>query len=238
MRLNDYKMLDFKRTPEEQLKELVARSPEKDYQRLSPNPGLITREYRRIIMRPALVNLIDRNVCRPGRDDATRFELAHVEIIKWTLGFELPGKPEWRIQSKRVDQLKVEIRDISFPIPQVPLSMMWESIKNQHQLRSIVFECKNYSDGNPITFQEVYQLFQYINPSQHGYLGILLSRNGDTDLSANSAIKKISELKEEEYRILVLSDDDIVQMIDEFVESGTCATFLYQQIEKSRNYPK
>jgi len=229
--------MQFATKIDEQLTALKTKFPERDFQLISSH-DIIAREYRREFIRPALIQLIDKNVCKPGRDDANNYERACLDIITWTLGQELNGTPEHHTPSFLLDGFSRRIRDITFPIPQITLPPQWESIKIEHKLRSIVFECKNYVSTNPLTNLEVYQLFEYINKDQHGTLGILLSRYGRKSIhnSLNSALNKIYGL-DLGFRILVLADEDLIQMIDEYVNTGSCSNFFSRQVEVSRSLP-
>lgn len=233
--------MQFCNTVKGQLSALKAKFPEKSYQTIEQDEDAIGREYRREILKPELAQLIDKQVCKPGRVDAEKYEDACLEIIKWTLGQELDGgDPEHHLSTFLLDGFSRKIRDITLPVPQTVLPTKWESIKIEHELRSIVFECKNYVESNPLTNVEIYQLFEYINPDQHGTLGILLSRFGKKSIhkNVNSALNKIFNLDQNpKYRIIILSDDDIIQMIEEYVEFGTCVHFLAREIEKSRSLP-
>lgn len=223
----------------DQLLALKDKNPEKDYGSLTPE--VITREYRKEIIAPSLIKLIDKSVCIPGRSDAEKYEYACQEIIKWTLGEELQGgDPCLHLSTFLLDGFSRKYRDIVLPIPQITLSDKWESIKKEHHLKCIVFECKNYVETNPLTNSEIYQLFEYMNPGEYGTLGIVLSRYGKKKVhnNANSALNKIFNLNlEPKYRIIILGDDDLIEMINNYAEHGTCVNFLTKQIMISRSLP-
>lgn len=231
--------MQFHRTVTDQLSALKAQNPAKDYGSLDHE--VITREYRKEIVAPSLAKLIDKRECKPGRSDAEKYEDACLEIIKWTLGEELQGgDPHSHLSTFLLDGFSRKYRDIVLPIPQITLSDKWESIKNEHHLKCIVFECKNYVETNPLTNNEIYQLFEYMNPGEYGTLGIVLSRYGKKKVhqNANSALNKIFNLDLElKYRIIILGDDDLIEMINDYAEYGTCVNFLTKQIVISRSLP-
>lgn len=229
--------MQFSTQISEQLAELKTKLPEKNFDSIT-DEQIIRREYRKEFLSPQLSQLIDKSTCRVGQSDADKYEQACLSIIEWTIGLELSVKPVHHPPSLKLDFFKRHIRDITMPLPQVTLSSIhWESIKNQHQVFSLVFECKNYSKTTKITNNEIYQLYEYLTPDQYGRLGIILSRYGRENLSneANSAINRLSKDK---YRILILGDNDLNEMIDDFVKTGSCSDFFTKQIEIARAYPQ
>jgi len=223
---------------EEQLSALKLKYPDKGYDSLSGNTEIILREYRKEFILPSLSQLIDKSVCGPGRVDADKYELACFDIIEWTLGQELSGKPVHHPVSLKLDHFKRHYRDITISVPQVVMpSVQWESIKKEHMIFSIVFECKNYSEATKITSSEIYQLYEYLTPDQYGRLGVILSRYGRKNLSteANSAINRVAKDK---YRILILGDEELAEMINDYINNGSCSGFFTKQIEIARSYPQ
>lgn len=89
----------------------------------------------------------------------------------------------------------------------------WKFIYDKFNSCFILFECKNYSDK--ITQNEIYTTERYLYNNALRNVAIIFSRKG-MDKNANIACQSI--LKEHGKLILVLSDDDVIKLIDAYVE--------------------
>lgn len=224
--------MDFAKTFEDQLTELQTKFPQRNYD-VTMLPESLARAYREEIMMPALISLIDRSVCKPGQTDAGKFEDASEVILKWTIGSEFKMPVVAQSRTLTIAGQSVRVRDISLTMPQGDIDEPWLTIRIENQIKSIVFECKNYVTTSKLTKEEIFQVYEYLHPKTYGKLGVILTRYGKDSISP-SARSAIFRLAQDDYKIVVLGDDDMKDLINEFVKTGSCANFFAVHNEKAR----
>jgi len=135
----------------------------------------------------------------------------------------------------------LRVLDISiFNLPQDDHpNSIWNDIKKEdkYNCQKIIFECKNYSLRTKIRKEEIYQLYEYLDPQNIGRFGIILNKYGfsNLDKKAKAAIKRV---KKDRYLILVLGKEEIQKWLEEWVENETCHQFFSEQISRFMSLSK
>lgn len=102
---------------------------------------------------------------------------------------------------------------------------LWHQLY-EADIKTITFDCKNYSQMKDITAEEVYQLYEYLSPL-NGKLGVILTRGNQKDkYPSNDARYAIQRLSQDGYTILILTEDDYEEWLNEYVETGNCRLFF------------
>lgn len=216
--------------------------PDKNYSIDESNPESIGRDYRKLIICPKLRNLIDRNLCAIG--DGPAYENNCLELVREMLSSDFAGSlPVHNPRTLLSGNSQVKIRDITIKVPQHGLASHWLTMiheycdDNNHRycIRSIIFECKNYKLSTKIRSKQIYQLFEYLNPGKYGKFGVILSRFGVKQLS-NDAKIAIRRLLLDDYRIIILGDDEVSEWIDLYEKTGSSETFFAKCADKTNAY--
>lgn len=139
----------------------------------------------------------------------------------------------------KINGVTQKFRDLSFPNNPVDTSpgCIWNVLRMDasYQLKSFVIECKNYSKKNKVTRDEIFQLFEYIDPDEHGKIGILICREGDSSLD-DSARLAIIRLSKEGYKIIVIGDKELESWINAYID-GSTERFFNSLIDSRRGWP-
>ncbi len=185
-----------------------------------------------------LLNKVSRKNCNAGTRDATKYEEVCKEIIETTLQSSFKNHVvSFHSKTLEINGYKQFVRDITFPNNPIDLdkNCIWNILKREFGVRSFVLECKNYLKSK-ITRDEVYQLYEYLDPNEHGRLGIFLTRLGERSLD-DSARSAIVRLKKDSYKLIVLKDDDMVEWINSYITHGGPEHFFNKFIDEKRGWP-
>ncbi|MGX1171080.1 hypothetical protein AB7M16_007346 [Bradyrhizobium sp. USDA 372] len=101
----------------------------------------------------------------------------------------------------------------------------WDSIRNDFRTRSVLFECKDYEDL--ITADQVYSTERYLFSGALRTVCFLLSRKGPDEgckRAAQGALRESGKL------ILLLSNDDLVEMLKLAADKEGPTNFLDEKI--------
>lgn len=93
-------------------------------------------------------------------------------------------------------------------------SSIWVRLKKEWDCKILIFDAKYYTTD--LTDKEIYQMYAYLN-KKTGRLGIILSKEGKYDRTAETAMRRI---RDDNYGILIFSNKDITNWIKEYKESG------------------
>ena len=99
--------------------------------------------------------------------------------------------------------------DIRDAIVQNTGKNFWEEIRHDYNAKNIVFEFKNLS--KKIGKEELIQVSDYLEKGSLGRVGIIFSRKG---LSKSGVEKQRSLLRDAKKLILVLSENDLIDLIN------------------------
>lgn len=185
-----------------------------------------------------LLEKMSRKNCNAGSKDAQMFEEVCKEICEVTLENSFKDHSvSFHPRTLIIRGLQQKIRDITFPNQPVDTSKscIWNVLRQDYNARSFVLECKNYSTAK-ISRDEIYQLFEYIDPDEHGKLGLLLTRNGEKTLddTARSALVRI---KKDKYKFIVLSDKDLIEWIKAYIDNGSPERFFNKINDSRKGWP-
>jgi hypothetical protein len=106
-----------------------------------------------------------------------------------------------------------------------PGNLFWDSLRADFRTRSILFECKNYEDR--ITADQVYSTERYLFSGALRTVCFLISRKGPDEgckRSAQGALRESGKL------VLLLSNIDLVEMLQLRTEQGGPTSYLDQKI--------
>lgn len=184
-----------------------------------------------------LLEKIKRKNCNAGQKHAFRYEDVCKEIVEVTLEKSFKDHVvSFHPKTLKIEGRKQSIRDISFPNHPVDTSpsCIWNVLNVDYGVRSFVLECKNYLKAK-ITSEEVYQLYEYMDPDEHGRLGFFLTRLGERSLD-KSARSSIVRLKKDRYKFIVLNDDDLIEWINDYITQGSPETFFNKINDKNRGW--
>jgi len=100
-------------------------------------------------------------------------------------------------------------------------AIIWDEFRSEpYDCKYLIFDAKNYN--GPIKDKEIYQMFHYLNPKK-GRIGIIFSRKSSVDESGKAALRRI---KDDNYIIFVLTDDDVIKWIDCYTRDGSVRTYF------------
>jgi hypothetical protein len=148
------------------------------------------------------------NSLKPGKDDATNYENA-VEKLLSALFFPSLSSPQKQHEihngRKRIDITYVNN----------PMDGFFHWLSRHFSSSHIFVECKNYGKeiGNP----EFDQLAGRFSPSR-GQVGLLICRSVENSEKVMSSC--IDTAKDNRGWIIVLTDDDLKQLVDDYISSG------------------
>jgi len=185
-----------------------------------------------------LLQEISRKNCNAGPKHALKYEEICKKIMEVTLESSFKDHiVSFHSRTLTLNGLKQAIRDITFPNQPIDLdpNCIWNVLKSEYQVKSFVLECKNYLKSK-ITSEEIYQLFEYIDPDEHGKLGFFLTRLGERSL-ANSARSAVIRLRKDGYKFIVLKDSDLVELIDAYITNGSPELFFNKINDEKRGWP-
>lgn len=185
-----------------------------------------------------LINKLSRKKCKAGLKNFRDFESLVKEIFEITLKKSFVNHVvTYHSRTLKLKGFQQKIRDISFPINPKDLnpSCIWNRLKEDYSLKSLILECKNYYRSK-ITSEEIYQLFEYLDPKEHGKLALIVSRNGEKDLdeSARSAIVRIVK---DHYKFIIIGDKDLLCLIKSYALNGSPEIFFNGLIDSKRGWP-
>jgi hypothetical protein len=101
----------------------------------------------------------------------------------------------------------------------------WDSLRADFRTRFILFECKNYDE--PITADQIYSTERYLFTSALRTVCFLIARKGADDgckRAAQGALRESGKL------ILLLSNEDLVEMLKLKEETGGPTSYLDEKI--------
>jgi hypothetical protein len=101
----------------------------------------------------------------------------------------------------------------------------WDSLRTDFRTRSILFECKNYDE--PITADQIYSTERYLFSGALRTVCFLIARKGADDgckRAAQGALRESGKL------ILLLSNEDLVEMLKLKEEMGGPTSYLDEKI--------
>lgn len=131
----------------------------------------------------------------------------------------------WEEQKKSNDDL---FRfDLICKIKDDDVSPLWKFIEDFFNSKYIVFEFKNYE--NPITQKEVYTTEKYLYAKALRSVAIIITANG-YDKNSYKAIKGI--LRDEGKLIIVLSNEDMVNMLCKIENQENPSDYIYDKLDK------
>lgn len=185
-----------------------------------------------------LLEKMSRKNCNAGTKDAKMFEDVCKEICEVTLENSFKDHSvSFHPHTLAINGLQQRFRDITFPNQPVDTdqSCIWNVLRRDHNVKSFVLECKNYSTSK-ISRDEIYQLFEYIDPDEHGRLGFLLTRDGEKTLD-NTARSAIVRIKKDKYKFIVLSDKDLIEWINAYIDNGSPERFFNKINDSRKGWP-
>jgi hypothetical protein len=103
----------------------------------------------------------------------------------------------------------------------------WDSLRADFRTRSILFECKNYNE--PITADQIYSTERYLFTTALRTVCFLMARKGADDgckRAAQGALRESGKL------IVLLSNEDLVEMLKLKEETGGPTSYLDEKIWK------
>ena len=123
---------------------------------------------------------------------------------------------ESKNQIKHSIKRQKRIKDIIYPLnisKKNNLIGVWDKLVNSlYDCQRLVFECKNYGKSK-ITDKEIYQLYEYLDPSKDGKVGIIFCRKKTLTENAHGVINR---LKDDHYIIILLDEKDIKKWLNEY----------------------
>jgi len=106
-----------------------------------------------------------------------------------------------------------------------PGNDFWDSVRSDFRTRAILFECKNYSEQ--ITADQVYSTERYLFSTALRTVCFLISPLGPDDgckRAAQGAMREAGKL------IVLLSNDDLIQLVRLSEEKGAAENYLDEKI--------
>ena len=94
-------------------------------------------------------------------------------------------------------------------------SNIWIKLKREWGCDILIFDAKYYTVD--LTDKEIYQMYAYLG-DKVARLGIILSKEGKCDRTAKTAMRRI---RQDNYGILIFSNQDINNWINEYKEGGS-----------------
>jgi len=158
----------------------------------------------------------------PGKAEWSKYQEACLEILEHLFCPPLES-PKYEL----FDVERKNRRDIIFENSSP--SGFWKMVREIYLGHYIVIDAKNYKD--PLSKQPILAISHYLKPYGCGMFGMLISRKGESP-SASHAIKEqwIGNNK----LILILSDDDIIEMLDIKKGNGKPEEIIRAKIAKFR----
>ena len=121
----------------------------------------------------------------------------------------------------------VNRRDVIFP--NYAADGIWKFFRDTYRADLVVVDAKNYR--NPIKKTPVLQMAHYLTRHGAGLFGIVATRNG-VDTSTLYVLREQWALHDK--MIVIITDDDVLQMLTLKASGGDPATLLRQKIEDFR----
>jgi hypothetical protein len=101
------------------------------------------------------------------------------------------------------------------------IKTIWDELRDEPWFcKYIIFDAKNFK--GKIKDKEVYQMFHYLNP-KGSRIGIIFSRKYSLDKSGKAAVRRI---REDNYMVFVLDENQIKEWIDDYVNEGHVRIFF------------
>lgn len=185
-----------------------------------------------------LLEKISRQNCNAGSKDARKFEEICKEICEVTLEDSFKDHSvSFHPRTLVLNGFEQKIRDITFPNQpnDTDPNCIWNILKDEFKLRSLVLECKNYSTSK-ISRDEIYQLFEYMDPEEHGKLGFILTRDGESTLD-ESARSTLVRIRKDGYKLIVLGDKELIDWITAYIDNGSPERFFNKINDTHRGWP-
>jgi hypothetical protein len=108
-----------------------------------------------------------------------------------------------------------------------PGDSFWDALRTDFRTRSVLFECKNHD--KPITADQIYSTERYLFSGALRTVCMLISRKGADDgcrRAAQGALREAGKL------ILLLSNTDLIKMLELKAEADGPTSYLDEQIWK------
>lgn len=165
--------------------------------------------------------LLYENICREILETVFRQEFITLNI-------------NVQARAPKITGIREIIRDILVSNNHRDGGCKWKELKDKYECQEIVFECKNLK--GLVKAQHIFQLFLYLT-SGTGRFGIILSRNGKLEESANRAIEKLYQInknkkEKENYLILVFNDKDLEEMLDNYIYGQTQEQLIGRKLQE------
>lgn len=141
--------------------------------------------------------------CPEGIKGWKKFEDICIDIISFVF------RDSFRNFKMKVQSRNYNNMDIRDAIVQNTGKNFWEEIRHDYNAKNIVFEFKNLS--KKIGKKELIQVSDYLEKGSLGRVGIIFSRKG---LSKSGVEKQQSLLRDAKKLILVLSENDLMDLIN------------------------
>lgn len=186
-------------------------------------PDLGIRGSRLSLQKPADYQLHRRlSRIKPGRDDWSRYQTFARDLLEYLFTPQLSNA-----YFENATENKVNRRDII--LPNYADTGFWESLRRQYRADFVVVDAKN--SGALIRKADVLQLANYLSPYGAGLFGMVLARKG-ADKGAAATIREQWIIHQK--LILVLTDDDVRQMIAAKAADDDPSDLIRQRIEDFR----
>lgn len=160
-----------------------------------------------------LSNLIS---CSAGKESWKTYENTCIGIIDFL--FQESFRNYHRIVQSR-NENGLDIKDLI--IPNRSAEPFWNEVRMDYDSRNIVFEFKNYDDL--IGKNQLLQISNYLKKRTYGRFGVVFCRKG---LSENGVIEQRELLRDDDKLIIVLSDDDVMELVKQKGLGQKPETFL------------
>lgn len=161
-------------------------------------------------------------LCNPGMKDWVKYQKLVGSILE-----RLFCPPLSTPISEFPDASKVNRRD--FILPNYAEDGFWAFVRSRYSADYIVADAKNYS--GKVKKRDVLQISNYLKQHGAGMFGLIICRNGG-DSSCTHTLREIWTIDKK--LIIVLTDDDIEQMLLTRSSGAQSETIIRQKIEEFR----
>lgn len=159
---------------------------------------------------------------KPGRDDWSKYQKHIGKILDYLFGDSLSSPI---VES--ADEFGVNRRD--FILRNYSDKGFWRYLRDRYAADFIVVDAKNYT--KEVKKKEVLQISNYLKEQGTGLFAMIISRNGE---KKNSYMTRRDKWMLDNKLVIVLTDDDIEQMILAKASSNDPEEIIKQRIEEFR----
>ena len=177
-------------------------------------------ELQKLIREKKVDNLLDQLKEAEVNSDWRKFQEFCFQLVKITL-----EESEFEnVTTRYEDRTKYEALDSSGQRRDILIannprnssdSNIWIKLKREWGCDILIFDAKYYTVD--LTDKEIYQMYAYLG-DKVARLGIILSKEGKCDRTAKTAMRRI---RQDNYGILIFSNQDINNWINEYKEGGS-----------------